>query len=303
MITERDSAEFTSPSISRDLLGREIRRLREAALLRLEDVAARLEVAPSTVSRIETGVAPARTSYVDAILDMCGADDPGYRRELVEMARLGRRKGWWTRYSDVLSAATGAYLGFECAASAVRSFSPLVLPELVQTGEYAHALRGLAHPPSGAAHAARLGAVTARRQEQARSNQAQRVHLVICESALRRVIGSPPVMARQLGCLAGLAADRSVTVQVALIGQAHPVLAVPFTVLSFTQPEVPDLGCLGDVHGGCTVVKRDSEVAALAARFAALCRSALPAGESAQLIRRLAEQADHSSGHSGGVRR
>ena len=38
------------------------RRLREARLLRLEDVAARLGVAPSTLSRIETGLAPARTS-------------------------------------------------------------------------------------------------------------------------------------------------------------------------------------------------------------------------------------------------
>jgi transcriptional regulator with XRE-family HTH domain len=143
MNTEIDGGQFISPTIYRHRLGSEIRRLRESASLRLEDVASKLDVAPSTVSRIETGLAPARTSYVYTILDMYGVTDPDYRRQLADMARQGQRKSWWTEYNDVLSASTRAYIGFECAASCVRSFSALVVPDLAQTGEYALAQAGL----------------------------------------------------------------------------------------------------------------------------------------------------------------
>ena len=50
------------PVMPRRRLGAELRRLREARFFRLEDVASVLDVAPSTLSRIETGKAPARTS-------------------------------------------------------------------------------------------------------------------------------------------------------------------------------------------------------------------------------------------------
>jgi 3-keto-L-gulonate-6-phosphate decarboxylase len=60
--------------------------------MRLEDVAVKLGVAPtSTVSRIETGKAPARTWYVNLMLDLYGVEDPEVRRRLVDLAREGQR--------------------------------------------------------------------------------------------------------------------------------------------------------------------------------------------------------------------
>jgi transcriptional regulator with XRE-family HTH domain len=49
------------PAMSRQLLGTRLRQLREAHGLLLADATHRLGVAPSTLSRIETGRAPTRT--------------------------------------------------------------------------------------------------------------------------------------------------------------------------------------------------------------------------------------------------
>jgi ribosome-binding protein aMBF1 (putative translation factor) len=90
-----DSGTKSGPAVLRHQLGTELRRLREASSLRLEDVATGLGLAPSTLSRIETGKAPARTSYVYTMLDIYGVHDSQQRRALIDTAREGQRKSWW----------------------------------------------------------------------------------------------------------------------------------------------------------------------------------------------------------------
>lgn len=58
------AAALPARAVGRHGLGSELRALRQARSLRLEDVAAKLEVAPSTLSRIETGKAPTKMSYL-----------------------------------------------------------------------------------------------------------------------------------------------------------------------------------------------------------------------------------------------
>ena len=78
---------FVGPTIRRRRLGADLRRLREERSLRLEDVAARLGVAPSTLSRIETGKAPTRTSYLTLLLDLYEVRDADERRAILESFR------------------------------------------------------------------------------------------------------------------------------------------------------------------------------------------------------------------------
>src|ERR1700747_105834 len=77
------------PTVRRRRLGAELRRLREAHSLKLEEVAEELNLAPSTLSRIETGKAPTKSAYLMAMLDMYKVDDPGARKILIDMAREG----------------------------------------------------------------------------------------------------------------------------------------------------------------------------------------------------------------------
>src|SRR5438045_698893 len=60
------------PTVRRRRLGTELRRLREAHALKLEEAAERLGLAPSTLSRIETGKAPTRSAYLTTMLEMYG---------------------------------------------------------------------------------------------------------------------------------------------------------------------------------------------------------------------------------------
>ncbi len=76
--------------------------MREAHSIKLQEVADQLGVAASTLSRIETGTAPARSAYLTAMLEMYDVDDPARRQVLIDMAREGHRKGWWAAYEDVL---------------------------------------------------------------------------------------------------------------------------------------------------------------------------------------------------------
>lgn len=110
------------PDLCRHRLGSELRRLREAASLRLEDVAAALEVAPSTVSRIETGLQPTRTSFVYLMLDMYRVEDLESRRRLVNMAIDGQGKNRQIRLPCGLPGAELAGAIGGCRAAPARSW-------------------------------------------------------------------------------------------------------------------------------------------------------------------------------------
>ena len=65
----------TGPTVRRRRLGTELRRLRESNGFKLEEVAAQLGVAPSTLSRIETGKAPTKSAYLNQMLETYGVTD------------------------------------------------------------------------------------------------------------------------------------------------------------------------------------------------------------------------------------
>ena len=125
------------PTVRRRRLGAELRRLREGHSLKLEEVAERLGLAPSTLSRIETGKAPTKSAYLTAMLEMYKVEDPGARKVLVDMAREGHRKGWWSIYDDVLPSGFDIYVGLEAEASGLRSYESDVIHGLLQTTDYA----------------------------------------------------------------------------------------------------------------------------------------------------------------------
>jgi transcriptional regulator with XRE-family HTH domain len=164
-------AALSGPVIRRHRLGAELRRLREARSLRIGDVTGVLGVAQSTLSRIETGLAPARTSYVSLLLSMYGVTDPDEQRRLTDLAREGQRKGWWAEHEDHLPAGAGTYLGLEDAACQIRTFAVQTVPDLLQTSGYAAAAFRASRPDLDSAQAAALAAVARRRAEAQRDGR------------------------------------------------------------------------------------------------------------------------------------
>lgn len=277
------------PAVRRRRLGTDLRRLRQARSLRLQDVATRLEVAPSTLSRIETGKAPTRTSYLMVMLDMYGVDNPAERALMAQMARQGQRKGWWADCNDLLTAQAGSYLGLESAASQIRQFAVGTVPGLVQTHGYAAAALAASRPALTADQMQRLVALQSRRQQLL--DGAADVRLILDEAVLRRTIGTPAIMAGQLRHLLAVGARSSVQLQVLSLATPRTLLTGSFTVLSFADPDETDAAYLTSERGQPARQERGSDVRAARAGFDHLSAAALPPPQSADQIRALLTKA------------
>ena len=280
---------LAGPTIRRRRLGADLRRLREQSSLRLEEVAQHLGVAPSTLSRIETGKAPTRTSYLTVMLDLYGVDDPEQRRLFMDSAREGQRKGWWAGSDELLPAGTGTYLGLEAEASAIRVFQAQVVPELMRTEAYARAVVTASRPELAPEQVDRVVAVQLRRQEVLQGSDPIQLRLVLDESVLLRSLGPASVMREQLERLIRAGSQPMATIQVlGLAAAERPVLAGSFGILSFAEPDDHDVAYAEGIRGQVLLEQRESEVHAMRLMFDALSRSARSPRESARLIRELA---------------
>jgi len=272
-----------APTIRRRRLGSELRRLREAQAMKLEEVAGRLGLAASTLSRIETGKAPTRIAYLRSMLDFYGVDDPGQRQVLVDMARESHRKGWWAAWEDVLPAGFDIYVGLEAEAASLRVYEAQVVHGLLQTAEYARAVltvRGRQAP----AEIDRLVALRMQRQQVLVREDPLALSIILDEAVIRRVMGPPGLMHRQLVALAQAAQMSNVTVQVLEFASGlHPALNGSFAIIEFPGRSDPDVVYAEGV-GGQSYIEKHEEVQARVYAFGLLRASALPPAESAELI-------------------
>lgn len=264
-----------SPAIWRGRLGRELRRLREGKGLVLEDVAGELDLAASSLSRLERGQAPVKAGYLTIMFSLYGVSSLAQRQRLLDMARRGRGKGWWSPYNELLPIEARQYLGLEAAASRLQAFCLLTVPGLLQTEEYAAAVLTASRPELPVSQLQDLVWITRRRQEVVQRSGC-RLDLLIDESALLRTVGSAQITARQLDHLVAVAAQPQVTVRAVSLRAAHPVLTYPYTILTFTHPDDQAVVCH---HGhGSQLTLSTSQAQAQAAQrlHAALGREAAP---------------------------
>jgi transcriptional regulator with XRE-family HTH domain len=277
------------PTVRRRRLGSELRRLREARALKLDYVASRLGVAPSTLSRIETGKAPTRTSYLTLMLELYQVDDPALRQPLLEMAREGQRRGWWADADELLPAGFGRYLGLESEASGLRAFAVQTIHGLLRTEPYARAVIAAERSDLSAAQRERLVSVQLRRRQVLLGTEPIQLQVILDESALLRCLGSAKTMTGQLAHLLEATTRPAVTVQVLRIAQGPvTVLSGPFAILSFAESGDSDLASTEGVRGQALLAERCTDVRALSDVYAALSHAALGPAESADLISDLA---------------
>jgi transcriptional regulator with XRE-family HTH domain len=222
------------PTVRRRRLGAELRRLREASSLKLEDVADQLGLASSTLSRIETGKAPTKTVYLTSMLGMYGVDDPAARQVLVEMAREGHRKGWWSIYDDVLPSGFDIYVGLEAEASGLRSYEETVVHGLLQTRDYALAVLRELRPKDTEDQIAKVVDLRMQRQRLLDQDPSLDLWLILDEAAIRRNIGGAKVMRPQLEHLIRASRRPGVTLQILAFDDPYWSFPSPTTLMSST---------------------------------------------------------------------
>ncbi|MFD8884297.1 helix-turn-helix domain-containing protein [Streptomyces erythrochromogenes] len=221
-----------NPTIRRRRLGAELRRLRLARGLTSTQVAQHLLISQPKVSHLENG---RRAISPRDVRDLCGlyhVRDQQVIDSLMEMAGEANRQGWWVACGKVPYA---VYIGMETAAAAVRSYEPLVIPGLLQTPAYASAVTAETIPLATEEQIAVRLEVRLRRQSRVHHPaRSIRLEVVLDESALRRVVGSPEIMREQLEYLNRLGEQPHITVQVLPHSAgAHPGILGQFTILDF----------------------------------------------------------------------
>ncbi|MDT0309052.1 helix-turn-helix transcriptional regulator [Streptomyces sp. DSM 44917] len=228
-----------NPTVRRRRLGQELRRLREEQGMTAEEVAERLLVSQSKISRLENG---RRSISPRDVRDLCAVyqvEDHRLVESLMQMARESRQQGWWHAFAE-LSPTYSVYIGLETDASSLRVFEPLVVPGLLQTPGYANAVISGALPEVAQDEVNSRVQVRLRRQQRLHDEEnALRLWAVVDEAALRREVGGPRTMIEQLHRLAEWSLLPHVTLQVMPFSAgAHPGVNGQYTILEF--PEASD---------------------------------------------------------------
>ena len=233
-----------SPVVRRRRLAQELRRLREAAHLTCEEVAAALDVSASKISRIETGRVLVSPRDVRDLLRIYGVPDD-QRDGLIQLARDARQKGWWHAYADGLRPQFATYLGLESAASELRVYRIGRMPGLLQTEDYAKAMLsagriGIQHPWA-ADDSTRL---LMERQRQAAASP-PRMWVVLDESTIRRSVGGREVMRMQLEHLIEQNSRPELFIQLMPYDGGIQAMDASFTIMAFPDQADADVVCIG----------------------------------------------------------
>ncbi|MFF3754610.1 helix-turn-helix domain-containing protein [Streptomyces sp. NPDC002018] len=230
-------ASNVNPTVRRRRLGQELRRLRELKGMTAEEVAERLLVSQSKISRLENG---RRSISQRDVRDLCGVYEVQDHRivdSLMQMAKDSRQQGWWHAFGDI---PYSVYIGLETDAASLRVFEPQVVPGLLQTRPYAEALIDGALPESAGPDVEKRVGVRLRRQDRINSTENPlRLWAVVDEAALRRTVGDRQLMREQLEHLVEQSQLPHVTVQVLPFDMgAHPGISGHYAILEF--PDASD---------------------------------------------------------------
>ncbi|MEV7416871.1 helix-turn-helix transcriptional regulator [Streptomyces sp. NPDC089919] len=235
-------ASNVNPTVRRRRLGMELRKLREDKGMTAEQVAERLLVSQSKISRLENG---RRSISQRDVRDLCEVYEVEDRRlvdSLMQMAKDSRQQGWWHAFGDI---PYSVYIGLETDAASLRVYEPQIIPGLLQTSDYAAAIIRGALPETPQLDIEKRVQVRMRRQERVSTDDPEaergplRLWAVIDEAALLRRVGDSQVMVRQLEHLIMQSELPHVTVQVMPFSMgAHPGVNGQYAILEF--PDASD---------------------------------------------------------------
>jgi transcriptional regulator with XRE-family HTH domain len=237
----------SNPTVRRRELGALLRALRTERAWTVDQVADRLQVSSSKVSRLETGQRGVSAQDIRHLCDLYGVDGE-QRQHLTELARASKQRTSW----QPLGLPYSTYVGLEAEATSISDYGLGIMPGLLQTPDYARAVVRAAVPKWVPEVVKQRVEGRMARQQLLFSEHPPHFEAVVDESVLHRVVGSPAIMRAQLQRLLELAALSSVTLRVTPYDAgALPAGNNKFIILRFALP-ISDVvfieGLTGDMY-------------------------------------------------------
>jgi transcriptional regulator with XRE-family HTH domain len=261
-----------------------LRQRREQQGLTQEGAAFDLRVAVSTYRSWERGEKTPRVGYRPRLAKLLGVT-------LAEIDRYLDGTEAPTPNGHVVPRWLGHYASLEQGAAAIDTFEPIVVPGLLQTRGYATAVARASHVPGADDEVAQwVGARLARQQVLDRDPDPLRLRAVLDESVLRRVTGTPDVMAEQLGHLVEVSRRPNVSIRVLPFdGRIHCAAWGAFRLITAPGAPAPFMACAEDL-GGVRYHETPHTVDAHVGLFDHLWAAALPPGASRDLVAGLSRE-------------
>lgn len=184
-----------TPTVRKKLLGHELAFLRGA--IKQEEAAAHIERKRPYLAQVEAGMSNLTVGDLDRLLTFYGVTDPGEIELCREWRRTSRQpRNYWSGHRAVFSEDFHTFVEMERDCDLLRVVSTELVPDWLQTPEYMeHLLAARKRTPQY-----RESVVKARLERQDvffGAGAVAELRIVMSESCLRRLVGSPEVMRRQ----------------------------------------------------------------------------------------------------------
>ncbi|MEV7213676.1 helix-turn-helix transcriptional regulator [Kitasatospora cineracea] len=258
----------------RDLFGFHLRRMRKERGLSLADLAAELMHGKTVLADVETAHRPIPRGLPEELDEFFDAG--GIFGHLFKLSYLEAFPDWSRRFMEL-----------EPLASHVWKYAASLFPGLWQTEEYGLAALRLGLPRAGSEEIERVWATRAARQSLLSGDEPPFVWVVLDESVLRRQVGSPAVMARQIAHVLDFADGPHAVVQVLPFSAGAHGVGSSVTLLDFLDaPRV----VYAEGYGTGQLLENPAEVQAAVLAYDLLQAAALPPEESKLWLRSAMEE-------------
>ncbi|MDP9867728.1 MULTISPECIES: helix-turn-helix domain-containing protein [Streptosporangium] len=279
-----------SSTVLRIVLGAQLRRLREQRHITLEEAGHAIRASHSKISRMELGRVSFRIRDVADLLTLYGVSDEDDRQALLALVGRANVTGWWHNYNDVLPSWFETYVGLEESATGIRNYEVQFVPGLLQSEGYARAVIRLGFPAASEEELERRLRLRLARQRLLRSAEPPHLWAVLDEAVLRRPLGGAEVMRGQIDHILQALELPNVTVQIVPFSVGgHAAAGGPFSILRFSQPDLPDVVYMEQLTSAVYLEKRD-DVDRYLEVMERLCIEAEPASRTREILARIREE-------------
>lgn len=280
------------PTIRSRELGAELKRRREALGLTQEVVKEKTGFSISKVSRAESGHRGVPVQDIASLLAVYGVIGTE-REELLQLAMDADQNEALVRKGSTLAERRRTLIWLESHATSITNVDTVVIPGLLQTGEYTRAIMADSGLVPENEIEDRMVTRLARHSVLHRQRP-PKLTAIIDEPALGRPVGGRDVLRRQLEHLITMANWPTITIRVipASVG-VHAATNGSFSLLRFVG--APAVVHVESLAAGLFLENKDA-VRAYAKAASLLESAALDEGESARLIARLMFELDPEEG-------
>lgn len=240
------------------------------------ELGVKLGYSDALISGVENGHKTPTADFAARCDEAFGA--PGTFAELQD---LMAREAWPSYYAPALQ--------FEAQAVRINEYSPIAVPGLMQTEDYARCVISSGLPfISAGEREQKVKERLDRQQIFERPAGSPTLWEVIAEGALRHLIGSPQIMRAQLDKLIAAAQSPGLVIQVLpFSAYTHPGTDGPILIFDFAnEPSVVYSEC----DGGGMLIENHGLVIAMTTKMSLIRAAALPPHESLNLLRQIRDE-------------